>query len=162
MKYKKHSFEEKLHCMKLLDQGYPLRQLSREVGIRRNQLYDLRKRYLVYGEDGLRRKPRKYPSDAEMASARLEMMEKKLPLNEICIRHDISESCLRSWKPSEDTPSPVMTRKPKKQQAPDISEIEKLRARNEYLEAENALLKKVKALVEARDARLRETGQKPS
>lgn len=50
----------------------------------------------------------------------------------------------------------------KKNQVPDISEIEKLRARNEYLEAENALLKKVKALVEARDARLRETGQKPS
>ncbi|MBP5589215.1 MAG: helix-turn-helix domain-containing protein [Bacteroidales bacterium] len=66
MKYKKHSFEEKLHCMKLLDQGYPLRKLSREIGIMRNQLRALRKRYLAFGEDGLRRKPSRYPTEAEM------------------------------------------------------------------------------------------------
>ena len=47
--YKKHSFEEKLRCMKLLDEGYPMRRLAKESGIRRNQLYDLRKRYLAYG-----------------------------------------------------------------------------------------------------------------
>ena len=43
-----------------------------------------------------------------------------------------------------------------------MDELEKLRKRNEYLEAENALLKKVKALVEEREARLRAIGQKPS
>jgi predicted nuclease with TOPRIM domain len=42
------------------------------------------------------------------------------------------------------------------------TEIEKLRERLEYLEAENALLKKVRALVEAREARLKGTGQEPS
>ena len=42
------------------------------------------------------------------------------------------------------------------------TELEKLRARNEWLEAENALLKKVKALVEKEDARLRKLGRKPS
>ena len=46
--YKKHSFEEKLRCMKLLDEGYTMRRLAKESGIRRNQLYDLRKRYLAY------------------------------------------------------------------------------------------------------------------
>ncbi len=40
--------------------------------------------------------------------------------------------------------------------------MSELRARVEYLEAENALLKKVKALVEARDAHLKGIGQKPS
>jgi hypothetical protein len=44
----------------------------------------------------------------------------------------------------------------------ELDELEMLRKRNEYLEAENALLKKVKALVEEREARLREIGQKPS
>ena len=39
---------------------------------------------------------------------------------------------------------------------------ERLRYENECLRAENALLKKVKALVEARDARLKEIGRKPS
>ena len=44
----------------------------------------------------------------------------------------------------------------------EMDELEMLRKRNEYLEAENALLKKVKALVEEREARLRAIGQKPS
>ena len=44
----------------------------------------------------------------------------------------------------------------------EMDELEMLRKRNEYLEAENALLKKVKALVEEREARLRAIGRKPS
>ena len=43
-----------------------------------------------------------------------------------------------------------------------MTEFEVLQLRVKELEAENALLKKVKALVEARDARLREIGRKPS
>ncbi len=50
--------------------------------------------------------------------------------------------------------------RPKKQ--PPQTELEQLRERVAYLEAENALLKKVKALVEEEDARLRKLGQKPS
>lgn len=55
-------------------------------------------------------------------------------------------------------------RMPKKKEysKAQLDELESLRKRNEYLEAENALLKKVKALVEEREARLRETGRKPS
>ena len=44
----------------------------------------------------------------------------------------------------------------------ELDELEQLRRRNEWLEAENALLKKVRALVEEKEARLRATGQKPS
>ena len=44
----------------------------------------------------------------------------------------------------------------------DSPELEELRRRNEYLEAENALLKKVKALVEERESRLRAIGRKSS
>jgi hypothetical protein len=40
--------------------------------------------------------------------------------------------------------------------------LERLRYENEWLRDENAQLKKVKALVEARKAHLREIGQKPS
>lgn len=49
-----HSFEEKLKYMKLLDEGYPMRQLSRETKIVRSRLYIWRKRYIYYGEEGLR------------------------------------------------------------------------------------------------------------
>jgi hypothetical protein len=53
-------------------------------------------------------------------------------------------------------------KKPRQRTEAELDELEMLRRRNEYLEAENALLKKVKALVEEREARLRATGRKPS
>ena len=43
-----------------------------------------------------------------------------------------------------------------------MTELERLREEVEDLRTENALLKKVKALVEEREARWREIGQKPS
>ena len=43
-----------------------------------------------------------------------------------------------------------------------MTELELLQLRVKEQEAENALLKKVKALVEEREVRLREIGRKPS
>ena len=81
--YKKYSFEEKLRCMKLLDQGYSMRRLALEVGIPRTQLLALRKSYLVFGEDGLKRKKRLYATESEKASVLLDVMNKSLSLNDI-------------------------------------------------------------------------------
>lgn len=50
--------------------------------------------------------------------------------------------------------------RPKKKEAQ--TEFEKLKEENLRLRAENALLKKVKALVEEQEARTRFNGQKPS
>ena len=86
-------------------------------------------------------------------------MEKALPLNEICLKYDVSESAIRNWHKIEGKPPQPMAKRKKEA---SLSELEELRTRVEYLEAENALLKKVKALVEARDAHLKGTGQKPS
>ena len=52
--------------------------------------------------------------------------------------------------------------RPRKKKPDEMTELELLQLRVKELEAENALLKKVKALVEAREARLREIGRKPS
>ena len=52
--------------------------------------------------------------------------------------------------------------RPKKKKPEEMTDLELLQLRVKELEAENALLKKVKALVEARDTRLREIGRKPS
>ena len=141
--YKKHSFEEKLRCMRLLDERYPLRRLSKESGILCNQLRDLRKRYLAFGENWLRRKPAHYASEAEKASVRAEIMEKALPLNEICLKYDVSESAIRNWHKIEGKPPQPMAKRKKEA---SLSELEELRARVEYLEAENALLKKSESL----------------
>ena len=64
-------------------------------------------------------------------------------------------------KPRGRPPKNDMGR-PRKKKPEEMTELERLRYENECLRAENALLKKVKALVEAREARLREIGQKPS
>ena len=55
-----------------------------------------------------------------------------------------------------------MERKKRQTSKEYLDELEELRQRNEYLEAENALLKKVKALVEERESRLRAIGRKSS
>lgn len=144
--------------MKLLEKGYPLRRLSRETNIVRTRLYMWRNRYMAYGEEGLRRKVARHASESEKASVKIEMMEKALPLKDICIKYDVSEAAIYSWRKTEGKQHPMAKSKNKA----TLKELEELRARNEYLEAENALLKKVKALVEEREARLREIGRKPS
>ena len=156
---KHHSFEEKLKYMKLLDEGYPLRQLSRETKSVRSRLYIWRKRYIYYGEEGLRRKVAHHVTESEIASIKADLMGKVLPLKDICIKHDVSEAAIYSWCNTEGKQKRPMAKRNNKAA---LTELEELRARNEYLEAENALLKKVKALVEARDARRKGTGQKPS
>ena len=52
--------------------------------------------------------------------------------------------------------------RPRKKKPEEMTDLELLQLRVKELEAENALLKKVKALVEEREARLREIGRKPS
>lgn len=156
---KHHSFEEKLKYMKLLDEGYPIHQLSRDFNISRTRLYDWRSRYLFYGEDGLKRKVSHIVSEEENKLIRIEMAENPLPLKDLCIKYNISQSVIYNLRKTKGKLRHRMTKQKKNTL---LTELEELRARNEYLEAENALLKKVKALVEARDARRKGTGQKPS
>ena len=145
--------------MRLLDEGYPLRRLARESGILRNQLRDLRKRYLAFGEDGLRRKPAHYASEAEKASVRAEIMEKALPLNEICLKYDVSESAIRNWHKIEGKPPQPMAKRKKR----NITfRTGRAQGPSRVPGSRECPAKKVKALVEARDAHLKETGQKPS
>jgi len=145
--------------MKLLDEGYPMRQLSRDFNVGRTRLYNWRKRYLYYGEEGLKRKIAHSMSEAENALIRTEMDENTLPLRDLSIKYNVSESVIYKLRKTKGKLRHRMTKQKKNAL---LTELEELRARNEYLEAENALLKKVRALVEARDAHRKETGQKPS
>ncbi|KAA6340326.1 hypothetical protein EZS27_011802 [termite gut metagenome] len=100
-------------------------------------------------------------------------MEKHLPLPQVVLQYGVSKSALESWirmvkangyaslhpQKKRGRPSTSMGR-PKKH-VPETA-LEKLQAENAHLRGENALLKKVKALVEERETRERMSGQQPS
>ena len=67
---------------------------------------------------------------------------------------------LYNCKPSNH--SARLMGRPKKKKLEEMTELERALYENERLRAENALLKKVKALIEEREAQLRNIGRKPS
>ena len=96
--------------------------------------------------------------------------ENCLPLFEAAVKYDVSVSQIKVWrrkvrekghsalyeeKPRGRPPKYTTMGRPRKKKPEEMTELERLRA-------ENALLKKVRALVEEREARLREIGRKPS
>ena len=102
--------------------------------------------------------------------------ENHLTLVEASLKYNVSDSQLYQWRkiaanqgydalaitrPRGRPPKNDMGR-PRKKKPEEMTELELLQLRVKELEAENALLKKVKALVEAREARLKEIGRKPS
>lgn len=98
------------------------------------------------------------------------MLKKGIPLHEICLRYNLSRSTVECWKRKirkglslenkrRGRPPKNPMARPKKKEPQ--SGLEKLHAENPRLRAENALLKKVKALVEEQEARARLNGQKP-
>ena len=144
--------------------------LVRETGLDRKQVRQWYLRYEKYGEKGLRGTRSYHYSTAEKLSIVMEVEEKGVPLQEICLRYDLSRSTIQTWcrkyRAGQSLENSKRGRPPKdpmarpKKKEPQ-TEFEKLQAENLRLRAENALLKKVKALVEEQEARARLNGQKP-
>ena len=92
-------------------------------------------------------------------------MKYNVSVSRICVWQKIARShgydALAIIRPRGRQPKSDMGR-PRKKKPEEMTELELLQLRVKELEAENALLKKVKALVEAREARLKEIGRKPS
>lgn len=99
-----------------------------------------------------------------------EALEKQVPTLYICVKYNIAPSTLFQWcrkyrkgetleNAPRGRPRQYMPRRKKKE--PE-TELEKAQAKIFRLEAEIALLKKVKTLVEEKKARARLSGQKPS
>ena len=97
-----------------------------------------------------------------------EIAEKNVSLSEASLKYEIPKYTIRRWQKVYEQRGvaglsrPRKMKKKRQRTEAEMDELEILRKRNEYLETENALLKEVKALVEEREARLREIGQKPS
>ncbi len=169
--YRRHNFEERLKIVSRLISGEPCESVCRELNIDRKMVRQWYLRYIKYGEEGLRGTQSYHYTAEEKLAIVMEFEKKGVILQEICLRHDLSLSAVKSWirrfrnglsleNKKRGRPRKDPMARPKKKEPQ--TELEKLQAENLRLRAENALLKKVKALVEEQEARARLNGQKPS
>ena len=175
-KYKKHGYAERLKYMHMLEEGYSHNYINKHYGINHDLLKCLWIRYKSEGLSGLAKK-KNIKADYNFKSKVIRDIEENhltlvdaslkynVSVNRICIWHRMVRNqgyeALAETKPRGRPPKNDMGR-PRKKKPEEMTELELLQLRIMELEAENALLKKVKALVEERDARLRGIGRKPS
>ena len=166
---KKHTYPEEVAAMRMLSDGIPFNRVEKETGIYHYRLYRLWYKYQKGGEIALM-ESRPSISYEEKVAIVESIVQKNVSLTSVSTERDIDYSVLKRWVKMYKESGPealhngrdkAMAKKKAYTEA-QLDELEALRRRNEYLEAENALLKKVKALVEEREARLRATGRKPS
>ena len=175
-KYKKHGYAERLKYMHMLENGISRHYIEAHFGINKKLLGYLWGRYQSEGPSGLLKK-QNVKADYTFKVQVLRDIEKNhLTLVEASLKYNVSDSQIIVWKRIAKThgyESLAITRprgrppkndmgRPRKKKPEEMTELELLQLRVKELEAENALLKKVKALVEEREARLREIGRKPS
>ena len=175
-KRKKHGYAERLKYMHMLENGFSVKYIKTHFGINHQLLEYLWARYQSKGPSGLVKKQNIKADYAFKLQVVRDIEENHLTLVEASLKYNVSDSQLYQWRkiaanqgydalaitrPRGRPPKNDMGR-PKKKKPEEMTELELLQLRVKELEAENALLKKVKALVEAREARLKEIGRKPS
>ena len=155
---KKHSYEERLLAVKKCLEGIPIKTVGRELGINHHCVAEWYSRYQLDGSEGLLKRPCKHANFAEKRKIVCEYAKKGVPLHQICAKHHVSQHAVKSWTRifrqggyealrniiPQGTNHKGMGRPKKKE---PVTEIEKLQRENELLRAENAYLKKLRALM---------------
>ena len=172
---KKHTYEDRLKYMRLLEAGYSVEHITSHYGISHHLIDVLWKKYQTEGPSGLIKKQYAHTDGSFREMVLRDIENNCLTLSEAAVKYDVSTSRIHTWKriaresgydalyvtKRRGRPPKDMGR-PRKKKPEEMTELERIRYENERLRAENALLKKVRALVEEREARLREIGRKPS
>ncbi|MFZ1236173.1 MAG: helix-turn-helix domain-containing protein [Prevotella sp.] len=172
-KYKKHTDSDRLQYMHMIENGLSINALHRRYGIDGDLLTVLWNKYKQFGKESIRKTCNIRANYEIKRKIVLDIESGKIPLYAVSFKYGASVSQIRVWLKlarSQGTDAlstekkrgrkPVMGR-PKKNSRP-LTELEKLQKENQELKTEIALLKKVRALVEERNARLKEIGHGPS
>ena len=154
----------------MLEDGYSITYVHTNYGI---DIKRLAKLWLLYQKEGARVLHRQEytRSDATFRhKVVLDIENNCISLVQASIKYGVSASRLKVWlrtyrlggiealSITKKRGRPPGMGRPKKVQKPE-TELERLQRENRELKIENALLKKVKALVEEREARLRTIGR---
>ena len=166
---KESKYPIKVIAVRLLKEGRSMNSICKEFNVSPNSLRVWYQLYIQGGELNLLSIRRR--SFDEKCVIVEDIVKNNLSLKSASAKYGLRPDTLKSWveayklKGSEGLQRKNAHGMPKKKRMyteEELDELEKLRRRNEWLEAENALLKKVRALVEEKETRLRATGQKPS
>ena len=172
-KYKKHGYADLLKYMCLLEEGHSFNSIHKEYGISHLQLKVQWAKYLSYGTAGLRKSLKIKIDFILKRKIVLDIEKNHLPLHTASLKYGVSTSSISVWlklyreyglaalKKTQKRGRPPGMGRPRKNSRP-LTELERLRKEVQELKTENALLKKVRALVEERNAQLREIGRGPS
>lgn len=172
-KRKKHNCAVLLKYMHMLDDGYSFSYISTTFGINSNRLKVLRAKYLLEGVAALQRKKNIKADFALKKKIVLDIENNHLTLHAASLKYGASPQRISAWLKISRTNGidalsickkrgrPPGMGRPRKNSKP-LTELERLQKENQELKTEIALLKKVRALVEERNARLREIGRGPS
>ena len=173
---KEFSLEEKMSAIGFVFQGESARSVSRRLHLGHHILYEWIESYKLLGIEGLKLKPKKKRlSYEEKCKIVREYQESELTLFQLSAKYQLSSSIIGNWVKLVErngfealesrrsrhfqTGEHMVKRLPKEEYE---KENERLRKENERLRLENLLLKKVRALVEEREARNRAIGHGPS
>ena len=172
-KKKKHSLSDYVRYMHMIEDGYSINYINVHYGSDAKLLKVLWHRYQESGIEGLKKK-RNILSTFEIRKRIVSDIENNhLSLHAASIKYGPCPERIKVWlriyraerlsglERIKKRGRPPGMGRPKKNSKP-LTELERIRKEVEELKTENALLKKVRALVEERNARLREIGQGPS
>ena len=170
---KKHTFEDRLKYMRMMEDGHSIHSIHCKYGINKDVLHVLWSKYQSSGPSALRRAGNFKVNPELKRKIVHDIEENHLTLWAASLKYGPSPKTIENWlhvARSDGYAALAMVRKrglkkdmgrPRKNSSP-LTELEKLQKENQELKTEIALLKKVRALVAERNARLREIGHGPS
>jgi len=172
-KRKKHGYVECLKYMHMIKEGRSFHSIHVEYGINEDRLHVLWDQYQLEGKSGLLKKKNIKADYALKKKIVLDIVKNHVTLHAASLKYGASPQRISFWlKIYREEGLAALARikkrgrppgmgRPKKKSKP-LTELERLRKEVQELKTENALLKKVRALVEERNARLHEIGHGPS